>query len=658
MNDLNQKEKPLNTKSFNNTQEQPTEEIIARAMPSSNTELQGNYELDQLLSKAGNTDNVVPFSNSTQSEAQTDKYRNRWPAEGERPCYTMIDDRDFVKAHKVRLGLYHCTMTKGTKEKDPEPVDRWICSPFEILAITYDDSRNNHGRLMEFMDVESKKRKWAMPMEVLAGDRELQRILLSMGMMMDNPRDSKDICKYINTQHPKARALAVSATGWAADGSNNFVFPDKVIGDNPSSVILQTLDAPRSDFKTLGSFKQWQQQIAAKAIDNPLLVFAISLAFVGPLLKKLHLKAAGFHLVGNSSTGKTTALCVACSVWGSEEFSRTWNSTANGLEKTAADFSDTFLALDEMGECDPRSIGNVIYFLGNGVGKQRMTKMMTTRPQLRWQIGVLSTGERTIADFINEGGKQAKAGQEMRMIDIPVVGTYGIFDELHGSKDGAAFSDQLKQVSSQHYGHAGVAFIEQLIEHTQPDGLAGDLDLMGLYNDCKLSKCFQTEGDDGQPKRVAAHFALVAFAGDLATKFGITGWEEGAAIEAAAFLFQRWRADKGKGNKEGKDVIEALADFIDRHENSRFLSVANTEPQLLVRDLAGYTRIAPEGHNKQFLFVPSGLREALKGLDFKRALDALIEKGILPPARADGKTSRLERINGKMTRVYIRYYRK
>ncbi|WP_172419039.1 hypothetical protein [Candidatus Nitrosoglobus terrae] len=109
------------------------------------------------------------------------------------------------------------------------------------------------------------------------------------------------------------------------------------------------------------------------------------------------------------------------------------------------------------------------------------------------------------------------------------------------------------------------------------------------------------------------------------------------------------------GDEEPRQVLNSLVDFIDKHEVSRLVAIGNSASQIPVKNLAGYTRIDPEGA-KQYLFSSPGLREALKGLDFKRAIEVLIEKGILPPARADGKTSRLERINGKMTRVYIINY--
>ena len=41
------------------------------------------------------------------------------------------------------------------------------------------------------------------------------------------------------------------------------------------------------------------------------------------------------------------------------------------------------------------------------------------------------------------------------------------------------------------------------------------------------------EGVAPEVGRVAARFALVAFSGELATQFGVTGWNKGEALKAA-----------------------------------------------------------------------------------------------------------------------------
>jgi putative DNA primase/helicase len=61
-----------------------------------------------------------------------------------------------------------------------------------------------------------------------------------------------------------------------------------------------------------------------------------------------------------------------------------------------------------------------------------------------------------------EAGHRAKAGQSVRLLDIPAARNYGCFDDLHGFASGAALSDSIKREGASHYGHPGRAFLERL----------------------------------------------------------------------------------------------------------------------------------------------------------------------------------------------------
>ena len=113
----------------------------------------------------------------------------------------------------------------------------------------------------------------------------------------------------------------------------------------------------------------------------------------------------------------------ACATWGGPNFRRSWRATANGMEGAAALFNDGLLALDEISECDPREVGAIVYALGNGRGKQRASRSGNARGVTRWRCVVLSSGERTIATAMQEGGYRAKAGQAVRLLDIPAART-------------------------------------------------------------------------------------------------------------------------------------------------------------------------------------------------------------------------------------------
>jgi hypothetical protein len=83
----------------------------------------------------------------------------------------------------------------------------------------------------------------------------------------------------------------------------------------------------------------------------------------------------------------------------------------------------------------------------------------------------------------------------------------------------------------------------------------------------------------GQAVRVARRFALAATAGDLATRYGLTGWPEGEALVAARACYTAWLDGfGGTGNREERQLFAHVCGFLEAHGGSRF------EPHTLAVD--------------------------------------------------------------------------
>jgi putative DNA primase/helicase len=563
-----------------------------------------------------------------------------FPGSDIRPRFVVLDDWVRAVDGNHRPGVYYCGLTAGKKESPPQPFDAWICSPLYIDAVTHDGQSNNFGRLLRFKPTVGKWREWAMPMELLAGDGvQLRSELLAMGLELAPSTTRQQLPHYLQSEHPQRRIHCALQVGWCGD---SFVLPDEVIGPQSLGVIFQSGERGHEEHTQAGTLEGWREGIAAKAVGNPLLMLAISASFVGPLLQRCNSEGGGFHVVGDSSTGKTTLLEAACATWGGTGFKRSWRATANGMEGAAAMFNDCLLALDEISECDPKEVGAIVYSLGNGRGKQRASRSGSARGVTRWRCFVLSSGERTIATTMQEGGHRAKAGQSMRLLDIPAVQAYGVWDVLHDAVSPAAFSDAIKHVAAQHHGRAGRAFLEKLTFDT--------VDYCAELEKLKALPLFASNGTEGQEKRAAARFALIGLAGELASQYSVTGWSAGDAINAAAHAFKLWQAARGKGNDERRQIADNVRSFIQRHGDSRFSNAEYTGETQPVRDRAGWWR--SNGDNRIYLFTADGMREALKGFDFKRALDVLQELGALPAPGPDGKRARFYRVSGAGAKLY------
>jgi len=568
-------------------------------------------------------------------------HESTMPSIDERPCFRVFDDWLEHDGRKFRPGVWHFGIKPGKNDAPPTLTDIRVCSPLHIEAVTFDGQDNNFGRLLRFKNTLERWREWAMPMELLrgAGD-DMRGELLAMGVEID-PSAKTLLANYLQAKPPKRRMRCALQVGWCGD---SFVLPDTVIGTAASGVIFQSGERGHDEYTKGGTLIGWREEIAARAVGNPMLLLALSASFAAPMLARCNAEGGGVHFVGDSSTGKTTLLEAGCSVWGGPNYRRSWRATANGMEGAAALFNDCLLALDEISECEPKEVGATVYALGNGRGKQRAGRTGSARAITRWRCFVVSTGERTIATTMLEGGFKAKAGQGVRLLDLPAERTYGAWDTLHDLPSGTAFSDAIKRASITHHGHAGRAFLEKLTRDGQ--------DFCALLERFKGLAEFSADGGQGQDKRAAGRFALLALAGEIATEYGITGWPEGEATKAAAEGFRIWRAMRGRGNDERRQILDRVSGFIERHGDGRFSNVVD-DGVTQMRDRAGWWRDTGEG--REYLFTADGMREALKGFDFNRALDALQEAGALPVPGADGKRAKPERIKARgsgTTRLY------
>ena len=330
--------------------------------------------------------------------------------------------------------------------------------------------------------------------------------------------------------------------------------------------------------------------MAALCIGNSRLAFAVACAFAGPLLRPAGVESGGFHYRGDSSSGKTTALKVAASVYGGAGYLQRWRTTDNALEAIAAQHSDCLLILDELSQVDPKTAGECAYMLANEQGKARATRTGTPRARQTWRLLFLSAGELGLSDHMAEGMKRIKVGQETRMADIPADAGVGLgaFENLHGHEGGSAFARHATGQAASVYGAPGRAWLEWLTRN------ADTLKARIREASAALAGQIVPEAASGQVERVGARFALVGAAGELATVAGLTGWPKGESERAARACFESWLAARGGiGNGEVVAMLRQVRRFLETHGDGRFAmwhrSADDHAPKTLMR--AGVRRM-------------------------------------------------------------------
>ncbi|MCE3232430.1 MAG: primase 2 (PriCT-2) family [Rickettsiaceae bacterium] len=516
-------------------------------------------------------------------------------------------------------GLYYDT------GKD-DAILEWICSPIHVVSYTRDSSNENWGRLTKFKDLDGHTHECAIPMELLSGDcSELYGLLLSLGLRLTTKKTARNkLTEYLQSIKLDKRATCTSRIGWY---DNHFILPDGAIPAT-DEIYLQSDNGNYLGFRTAGTLKEWQDNIALPCQGNSRLIFSISCAFAAPLLPLLHAESGGFNLKGASSIGKSTALAVAASVWGSSKYIQQWKATGNALEAVAEAHNNALLCLDELGQVDGKEAGEIAYMLANGSGKNRLKAKGGLRKKFEWNILFLSTGEISISDKINEAGKKAQAGMLTRMADIPADANKGhrLFDTVHGFKDGNALAHHLKDNSGKYYGTAIRAFLPYLspVKDQLPaiiKQMQGDFFAQYLPQDA-----------DGQVQRVAHRFVLVAAAGELAIKLGILPYAIGEALVAAGVCFQAWlEARGGSGSYEVDEAINQVRAFFEAHHSSRFAFIGNeyeTSKDERIINQAGYKRKVVGGY--EFLVHTETFnKEICKGFDPQMVKKELAERKLL-----------------------------
>jgi putative DNA primase/helicase len=320
----------------------------------------------------------------------------------------------------------------------------------------------------------------------------------------------------------------------------------------------------------------------------------------------------------------------------------TWRATANGLEAVAAQHSDRLLILDELSQVDPKEAGEIAYMLSNERGKSRARRDGLARQPATWRLLFVSSGEVGLADKLSEIGKKAKAGQEVRLVDVPADAGrgLGLFEDVHGSEGAEAFAGRLKLAAVRYHGSVAVEYLEELAGKLaiDADGLRARI----VSTVEEFLAIHAPKDSSGQALSVARRFGLIAAGGQIATGCGLTGWADDAAFEAAGACYQAWLDRRGgAGEQETAAAISQVRAFLEAHGDARFADLENRGGRV-VPNRAGWRRV--RGDATEYLIPPETWRaEICKGHDPNRVARALADASWL----SRGEGDRLQ------TKIYI-----
>lgn len=438
--------------------------------------------------------------------------------------------------------------------------------------------------------------------------------LAALDPRLIEPAAQRDLRREIARSDTYRSALVAVAPGWAG---HHFVFGDGTIltpraggreADEREAIV--TFD-PHAKFTACGTLVDWQAGLDPLVAGQPFLLFALALAFVGPLLPFV---PAGylsplFEFAGEPGSGKSLAGMVAMSVWAgdpnrTEGGGETWNLSPGRFDTVKLAHRHGLLLLDEAnlaGALNARRplIQQAIFSMTSSGVRQRLGDPIGT-PHA--QLAVISTSNRPLRDLI-VGLPDERAALHQRMITIPVASTraHGIFDFVPtGYRGSAQAAEALRGRIDEQWGRAGSAFVRSMQNNVTDDEerFRAHLAQSLAYHRENLS-CVIAEA------RVQKCFALVAVAGRLARRWGILPKRWGSLVAAVRAVAREASSDVPMR----QDPQAAIGAYVEQHR-ADLIEVASLSHPLGQTEFESAVGFLRRMGGRQELLIPAARFQA------------------------------------------------
>ncbi len=408
-----------------------------------------------------------------------------------------------------------------------------ICGPIRVASTLRRTDGSGWAIEVEYLDADDRlKRATISKIELNSGRGPAFMHLLDTGLAIHSgiPAVAALLRAWPSAEH----SWRTDAAGWFQDpdGVISFVEADGRVHQPPGAPVVH---AAATDPRPMaaGSLQGWQDEVAALSAGNPALVFAISAALAGPLLRWSGFETAGFNVFGPSAVGKSLMLHLARSCTSAPESVTPWGAAQTGLHRFSAEAQDGLLVLDAFPrDPDARHL-KALLALGDDAGAGRIVSHRDPDGGRRWRRVLLSSSELPLSACLLKKKRDVPAALAARIIDIPADhAAHGIISEAHG-EDAVSFVRRLEAAMRRQNGHLLSSWLERVVADLP--GFRRDLTdrLPVLAREVQDHCRAEAPASPGQRPAVAERFALVGYAGELAIGFGLLPWAEGSARQAA-----------------------------------------------------------------------------------------------------------------------------
>lgn len=253
-------------------------------------------------------------------------------------------------------------------------------------------------------------------------------------------------------------------SGEAIWSQKSFVVGKTEISSNGTEKPSAASPMVRSTSKHLmpmGSYEKWQA--AANELNQDgleLHAFTMLSGFGSPLMCFSSTSGVAVSLLGRSGCGKTGAMYAGLSVFGNPKDLSVFEATDNGMTGRYLALHNLMLGIDEIGDKDPKVLGQLIHKISHGKAKIRMQGSVNAEREHEMSaslIGIFTTNQSIYNKL--EGIKASPDGEAARLIEF-FVKKPEILSGDRGNEFGKRVFDQFRF----NYGHAGSRFIKEVFK--------------------------------------------------------------------------------------------------------------------------------------------------------------------------------------------------
>lgn len=312
-------------------------------------------------------------------------------------------------------------------------------------------------------------REFTMPLTSVTSREEFRKQMSMQGVAV--PRID-ELMQYMITWVNELQATSTADTahrqfGWVDDECSAFIVGDKEIRPNetrhnppstPTGALMPYLQ-PK------GTLEAWKEMANFYGTLPELVMhqYVVCTAFGSPLMKFLPQNSCALHIHSSiSGCGKTAAVRVASSVWGSEKALMVEERDTDAMKFNRAEILHNLpFYVDELTNEKSEKLSDLAYQLSSGQQRGRMSggsNLERVRGE-PWQFLAVTTGNASVIERISVEKQQPKA-EAQRMLEWKAS---RVFDSTEDKKKTDAFDVAI----TENYGHAGIIYIQYVMQNLE-----------------------------------------------------------------------------------------------------------------------------------------------------------------------------------------------